>query len=410
MSKTTDNILLVPGEAGWEIWTGSSTGGFTLTTATGVPSPGEIPAIPGGDITLLFPVKSITAVPMRVTSEDDALFADLAALHAERLGLRPDPMAGQLTDVFVVDRQPENTTLLSVLLRSPIEGDLPNRGPKEFDVSARALPLPGDSLGIWKELGRWVFALSKGGNLAYAQATSISSHAPDENLIREIRLAFIQLSIQGIDVLPTNVFLWTSDDESSGKALSDAFRTTVTVTPRPAPVLPDPRSKILPADVRAARRAARKKQNILMGLAAIAVIYLGLIGFFGYGLWKDSSRTKALLTKADAAAPEGVAYAQHVAKWDELSLAIDVANSPVDLLNRIAKCIPPNAGLRLRTADISAGEIKLIGEAPQPAAVSQFSLKLSQANDLANYKWTTPPPNSTNRGWEFNYTGAPPQP
>ena len=89
---------------------------------------------------MLFPVKSLTAVPMRVTSDDDALFPDLAALHAERLGLRPDPMAGQLTDVFVIARDAENTALLSVFLRSPDEGDLPTRGPKGFDISARAFP------------------------------------------------------------------------------------------------------------------------------------------------------------------------------------------------------------------------------------------------------------------------------
>ena len=37
MSKPTDNVLLVPGESGWEIWTGQSTdAAFTLHTATSV--------------------------------------------------------------------------------------------------------------------------------------------------------------------------------------------------------------------------------------------------------------------------------------------------------------------------------------------------------------------------------------
>lgn len=406
MSKTTDHILLVPGETGWEIWSRSGTDGFALKNATGVPLPGEIPSLPGGDITLLFPVKSVTAIPMRVTSDDEALFGDLAALHAERLGLRPDPMAGQLSDTFIVDRQSENTTLLSILLRSPGDADLPSRGPKEFDISARSLPLPGDCLAVWKEFGRWVFAFSKNSQLTYFQATSIASPAPDETLVREIRLAFIQLSLQGIDLDPTQVFLWTSDPETPGKLLADAFKARVEIAARPAPALPDPRSKLLPADVRAARRAARKRQNTLMAVAAVAVIYIGLIGYFGYGLWKETSRTKRLVAEAQAAAPEGVQYAEHIAKWDELAPAIDRSNFPVDILNRIAKCIPPNAGLRLRTADISADDVKLIGEAPQPAAVNQFSLRLSQANDLADFTWQTPPPNQTARGWEFSYTGG----
>ena len=37
MSKTTDNVLLVPGESGWEIWTGQTTdAAFTLHAATSI--------------------------------------------------------------------------------------------------------------------------------------------------------------------------------------------------------------------------------------------------------------------------------------------------------------------------------------------------------------------------------------
>ncbi|RYD49721.1 MAG: hypothetical protein EOP83_24800, partial [Verrucomicrobiaceae bacterium] len=111
MSKTTDNVLLVPGETGWEIWTGPSASELTLHEATTIDRASDLTAIPNGDLLLLFPVKSITAVPMRVASDDEALFPDLAALHAERLGLRPDPMAGQLTDIFVIAREAENTAL-----------------------------------------------------------------------------------------------------------------------------------------------------------------------------------------------------------------------------------------------------------------------------------------------------------
>src|SRR5690606_37142405 len=109
------------------------------------------------------------------------------------------------------------------------------------------------------------------------------------------------------------------------------------------------------------------------GVAAVVLTYLGLIGWLGFGLWKDHSATKKLTQQADAAAPEGAAYALHIARWDELAHAIDIRNSPVDILSRIARCIPPGSQLRLRTAEISATEIKLIGEAPQPQAVNQFS-------------------------------------
>lgn len=406
MSKTTESVLVVPGESGWEIWTGTPAAGFTLKSASQALFPNELTDIPGGDLTLLFPVKAITALPMRIASDDEALFPDLAALHAERLGLRPDPMAGQLTDIFVIQKEPENTAILSVLLRSPSDADITPRPPKEFDLSARALPLAGDSLAVWKELGRWVFALSHKGNLAYCQATSVSSHSPDDALAREIRLALIQLSLQGIEIRPSKIHVWSFDPEVTGTALTSAFGSFAEISPRPVPVLPEPHSKLLPADVRAARKAALQKRNLTLGIAAAAAIYLGLIGWLAFGLWKDISRTKELTRQANEAAPDAAAFELHQKKWDELALAIDTKNSPIDILYRVARSIPPNSGLRLRTAEISAAEIKLIGEAPTPPPVQNFSLKLTQSNELTDFEWQTPPPQSSTRGWEFTYNAT----
>jgi hypothetical protein len=138
------------------------------------------------------------------------------------------------------------------------------------------------------------------------------------------------------------------------------------------------------------------------------VLYLGIIGWFGYSLWKDSAETKVLIAQADEAAPEIEAYTFHMAKWDELAHAIQLSNSPVDILSRIAGCIPPNSGLRLKTADISATEIKLIGEAPQLQAVNTFSLNLDKNNDLAQFEWQTPEPNQSTRGWEFVFSAEVP--
>ena len=409
MSKSTENVLLVPGEAGREIWSGQSPAALTLHAATASERAADLADLPGGDVTLLFPVKAITAIPLRVTSDDEALFPDLAALHAERLGLRPDPMAGQLTDVFTVAREAGNTALLSILLRAPGDGDMPPRGPKSFDISARAYPLAGDALAVWKEFGRWVFSLWHQGNLVYCQATLETSASPDEALAREVRLALMQLSMQGMEISPTRIVLWSAHETLALGALA-GFRLPAEVGPRPAPVLPLPLSKLLPADVRAARREAMRRKNVLLGVAAVALIYLGIIGWFGYQLWKDSSDTDALRRLAIAAAPEGKAYALHVEKWDELANAIELKNAPVDILSRVASCIPPNSGLRLKTAEISAGEIKLTGEAQQFQAVKTFSLNLEKNNDLAQFDWQTPEPNQSTRGWEFVYSGEIPPP
>ncbi len=409
MKKSTDSLLLTPGESGWEIWTAQAGSGYSLHSASTTDRASELTDLPAGDIVLLFPVKEVTAVPMRVAIDDEAMFPDLAALHAERLGLRPDPLAGQLTDLFVIAREPENSALVSVLLRAPAEGEMPLRGPKGFDISPRAFPLEGAAIAVWKEFGRWVFSVHHQGNLVYCQATSISSTNPDDELAREIKLALIQLSIQGIEIEPSRIVVWTSIPGATAEPLGRVLRAPVEIGPKPTPVRPDPLSKLLPADVRAARREAAKKRNLVLGIAAVAVLYLGLLGWFGYGLWRDKSETSRLTASAKAAAPEGERYTQHVGKWEELADVVDLDHSPVDILKRIADCIPPSSGLRLKTADISAGEVKLIGEAPQLPAVNSFSLNLKKNRDLARFEWQLPEPNQSVRGWEFVFSGEIPK-
>ena len=407
MSKANLTHLLLPGESGWESWAVHPQQGEAKWLATHeVSKPSEIEKLPQGDLVFFFPVKTFTALPQRVPTTDPSLFEDLATTHAERLGFRPDPMSGQLTDVFPLASQDGESVFLSVVLRTPQSPDLPSRSPKAFDLSPRAFAVSGNTLAIWRELGSWVFAIFAEGKLLYCQATNLSSPAPDGSLIREIRIATAHLSIHGIDAAPTAAIVWSSDPETDTLPLSNGLSLPTSLIPRPNPGLPQPASKLLPADVRAARRAARKRQNTLLAIAAIAVLYFGTIAYLGFKLWNTRSVTQKLLAQVQAVAPQGNAYAEHIAKWDELEHAIDLNHNTLDILNRIARSIPPNSGLRLRSADITATDIVLLGEAPQPQAINDFSKNLAHNNDLAAFTWDTRPATQSSRGWEFDFTAT----
>lgn len=407
MAKTNTTHLLIPGEISWELWS-QTPAGYIRTSDESIVAlkPSEIVKIPPGDLIHFFPVRSLTALPMHVPTGDTSLFPDMAETHAERSGLRPDPFAGQLTDIFPILVNSESSTFLNVILRSPQTEDLPAKAARAFDISPRAFPVKGNTLALWRELGQWVFAIHQEGKLLYCQATSDTSLSPDTSVIREIRIAIAQLSMQGISTSPSHAVVWSSDPEILTEMLSNSLSVQTDLLPRPGPILPDPLSRLLPADVRAARREARQRQNTTLAIAAIAVLYLAGVGYLGYQLWQTHVTTQKLQARVTAIAPEGEAYALHIAKWDELEYALNLNYNTVDILNRVAKSIPPNSGLRLRTADISPAEIRLIGEAPQSQPVNQFSLNLTKNNDLLAFDWQTPNPKQSNRGWEFVFTGS----
>ena len=407
MSKQQETSLLVPGPRGWEIWKQAATGGFVVQSADGPARASDLAGLPGGNLAMLFPVRGMHALPFKASSSDESLFEDLAAMHAERLGVRADPMAGQLTDTFVVTKDGDSATLLCIVLKSPGDGDLPPRSPKEFDVSPRAYQVQGEAVAAWKEFDRWVFAFYRQGKLLYSQATSSSGPSPDASCLREIQLALSQLSIQGLALRPDVVHVWSTDGDAG--SLASGLGVPARVSPRPDPVLPQPHSKLLPADVRAARRAQRERQQKVAAGAVMLVAYLGLAGWFGYGLWKDKDRAAKLKAEAESILPaaDRLAYEEHKAMWNELDLAVDMNKAPVDLMSRVAKAIPPNTGLRLKTAEINAGQIKLVGEAPQAAPISLFSVNLGKpATGLDQYKWDNSQPTNSNKGWSFVLTGA----
>ena len=411
--KPQEYSLLVPGPGGWELWS-LNDGHYQRLEGEPSAKPSEITKLPGGQLAMLFPVRSLFALPFRAPSTDSELFDDLAAMHAERHGIRPDPMGGRLSDTFVIASEDEATVLLHAVIQAPQEGDLPLRTPQEFDLSPRAFPIAneGDTLCVWRELGRWVFALYTSGKFLYAQATSSAAEQPDASVVQEIRLAISQLALQGLPFQIDSLFLWTEDKNTTAPgALAGAFDVTPRVEPRPAPIMPTPPSKILPEDVRSARQARTRRNQIIALAACAALLVIAGIGWLGWQFWQDTQKLKSL--RAEASEVENVkqAYEMHLAKWSELGPVVDSARSPMELMRVIQASIPANTGMRLSNAEINLNneEITLSGQAQQSAPVNTFGLALSRRPELRWLEWKTGAPQKTSKGWEFRFQAMPPK-
>ncbi|NIP92224.1 MAG: hypothetical protein GWO24_01615, partial [Akkermansiaceae bacterium] len=344
---------------------------------------------------MAFPVRDVSALPFRAPTTDEALFGDMADMHVERLGMRPGVDAGILSDYFKVGSRGEESLLLPVVLAPPPEGHLPKRAPQSFDISARCLPLPSDGVVVWRELGRWVFALSEEGQPLHFQALAATKLGEDAG--REIRLSLSQLQIQGlIDKPPKHCFVWLGegeaaplDDELAGLGLS--FGGVATVAAKPAPVIPDQPSQLLPADVRAERMAKRKKQQAITAVVVGVLAYLGVIGWAAWVLFQERKRVAEISKDYDEVAPLVEGINSHTQKWDELQPVTDLKHWPVELMLNCSKA-RPDQGLRLERAEVFnqlnitdqgnkelVRSIRLQGKADELEQVNTFNLNLKDS-------------------------------
>ena len=171
-AKKGDLCLFLPGAEGWEIWNGTAAEGFQLQLSTEHFLALEVTEKISGPVQMALPVRQLSALPFKAQTEDLSILDDLAMMHLEKNGTRPALDGGQLSDHFVYGKSGEETLLTAVVLNPPQEGQLPRRSPLAFDLSPRCLPLPEGKVVVWRELGRWVFAIGRPGGVLYFQCFS----------------------------------------------------------------------------------------------------------------------------------------------------------------------------------------------------------------------------------------------
>ena len=408
MSNKKNSHLLIPGPEGWEIWTGTAESLFQKSLANGPLLVSEIEDIPSANLVMGFPVREALAAPFKVQTNDEAIFDDLASMHLEKSGIRPDENAGRLTDCFSVSHEDGQSTLLAVVLSAPEPRHLPSPLPSAFDISARFFPMADNAITLWRELGRWVFAVSSHGKLTYFQA--LSGERLSGETIRDVYLALTQLGLQGVNLELSKAVVWTSGSpadpsDEEVKAFGSQLGAQVVVEPKPDPVMPEPRCKIIPADARSEKRSLEKRQRRNVLIAAILVLYIGLAAYYGYqyveldtDLNKQDDRIRVVRVKHSE-------IALFNADWQQLAPVVDSQRWPIQLLYRTATIIPSSQDLRFKVFEASRERIVIRGEASDLKVTSSYAEKIRRA--LKDYEWSLPPAQDdpkTNR-WKLNFEG-----
>ncbi len=417
-NKKYEPNLLIPGAQGWNIWSCSSQK-IELLNATDKTEALDIKKFPQNKpLMMAFPVNELTAIELRVPKEQTDSIADLVELQVEKTGLSQEENFGTLHQHTLLGATPngeENLYRIDVL-RAPEEGSLPEKSPDTFSVSPSCFPFAPNSLTFWQEFGKWVVNITdqKGDTVHYQGFTDTKL---DMSMIEGTKFIIGQLLIQDIIQCPPEVYIiWTEEEgiyPEGYEVLEEALKGKLKLVTKPAPLLPK-EAKLLPADTRAERRAAKVKQrNNILG-ALFTTILLGVFAFAGYKLITLEKKAKTAQAEAKKLASDSAILTQHSQKWQELGPLVDTENDPVSLLLKCNKAIP-SSDVRLTRAEFkhqfpSEGlntvvNIILTGETNEFSLASKYDENLQKSPDLKNISWENQDPAQKKTGWGFTFRG-----
>lgn len=397
-SPTTDNTstLCLPGAESWELWKASA-GGWQRQPGT---DPAAGPSSFKSATIFAYPVSSAFAVPIRSATGDPDLLPDLIDIQLEKQGLKPDAPVGCLTDWRVVDREENETLIAAAVLNPALADDLPREASTRFEISPDLYDLPDDSLVIWKELGRLVFAVTRHEHPIYYHALSAPVLTPA--VVQEIEHLMMPLYTQGILTALDAVVLWTEATEPEVEPLlRDIFGAKVLHAQQPPPRPGTRHSAIEPVSIARGKIRAAHAAKIQKIVLACVAAYLLIPGFFAVRYFMASRKIDTL--RGTVASLEArYSGVQNILDQSRVAdAAINRTKFPVEWLLQCLSSLydTANPGVRITSYDIEKGQteeqksqITIKGEAAGNATMAiAYGNKVKANPALKDLEWKTSP-------------------
>lgn len=389
MAKTRKSTqdLLFPGAASWERWAGPvgesgvKAADFTagMVVGYGRESQGRLLALPMGHLWVL---------PAWLQGEQ-AHLRDMAVLHLERLGVHVTDPANGLQIRSIATRDGAHLVCMVALKDSGIPTMEKGKLPDEVVLSADCLPLPNNTMVIYRELGRLVLAITHQSQLIYA--SPLSSRDLDAHALGEVNQLCLQLGFQGVLAQVHNIVLWL-DGEGDLEEVRRVTGLTAVRLPCPAPIIPAlGRSPLIPAELLVSRQqlasAARVRVWALMaGFATAAAVATLAV------LISLATQDRDLLRERVAElTPQASQVLDQKRRWDEAAPAVDPTLFPMQVL---LDCMVPAASSEVSMTHFewTPEQLLLRGRMPSPSLALQYAKEVTEVKGLAHYQWETPAP------------------
>jgi hypothetical protein len=405
--KKGEKALLLPGSTGaepWEVWILGPGRPAECVQTCSTPLDNRLRK----ETTLALPVAQVFCLPLWLNATDPKLFPEMIPLQLELRGLQSRGNAPPVFDFSIVVQEPSRTLVLVGVLPSSLAPEIQAEAYDSFDLSARCLPFPENTVTLWLEQDRLAVAFTRGDHLIYYQILAEGRITP--RVLQDLTSIRASLSMQGVLNPLQQILLWCEVTPAERADLQAALKLPVTQAERPAPRPPAPPWKLMPVTVsQAQKNRAVRRWQYRAALIAL-VIYLCIDAFMASRLFITSRKVDELRRWSAAHARDVALVRDTRAAWRDLRPVVDEESYPLELLYHINESIPTDQ-LNLTYFQSDETHFMIKGEAKNVAAAYQFFDNLKANKSFNGYTWDmTQPSLKANDLASFQINGTLPPP
>jgi hypothetical protein len=373
--------LLLPGSTAaepWELWVLGGKASAELVQICATPLDNRLRK----STTLALPVSQVFCLPLWLNETDAKQFAGIISLQLELRGLQPRGTEPVVFDWTVVAQEGTRTLVMVGVLPAILTPEIHAEAYDAFDLSARYLPFPENTLTVWREHDRLAVAITRGQNLVYYQV--LADGQITSRVVQDLNCAQATLAMHGIVTPLQKVMLWTEISPEEFSSLQGALKLPVEHEECPPPVAPRQPWKLTPSIVSEAKRtrASRRWQRraFMIFLAVYLLAVAALVSQFIL-----TSRKVDELRKWQSEHTQALGLVDRGrAAWKELGPVVDTKNYPLELLLQASQSIPADQ-LHLTLFEAGNDHLLIKGEAKNVAGAFQFFNKLKSDPYFSGY-------------------------
>lgn len=390
MSKSSNIVILPSAEQGWDIWEPSSSGMILSKSIIDE----KMPKL-GNSNRVYLPIANFLSRVEEVYKADSETEISTVKMALE---VEMNAVSQDVISTYTIQSGEQKNHYMGVYLS---KDNLKKEWKEaEFDISARAYR-GGDDLLIWREQGRWVFALYRGNIPIWFDVLGMGELSGQLQSV--MTMLALRLQMLGVSHFPTRARV---EGEVDLVECSHNLGIEVSTFTRSELLKPQEQAlELVPFSVKKWKKQERNNRLKLAGLGLVCLFAILAAGYLFYERQKLVDEIEEYQTVIEKFEPVVSKNTMHLQKWGELERVI-AKDWPLEVYKRCVLSIPGSKQIIFSQFEVDPNFVMVRGKATKFDPANMLKANLQKDKMLKKFKWKNAAPIKVKGIYNFTYEGT----